>query len=79
MLDHQFIVKIYQSFSLKMENLFVTEFLPGGELLSHLQREKKFSEQKTKFYAAEIILALEYLHSQNILYRDLKPENIILT
>ena len=53
------------------------DFLQGGELLFHLKNEK-FSENKAKFYTIEIILALEYLHSKNIIYRDLKPENILL-
>lgn len=43
-----------------------------------LRRNKKFPEEVAKFYAAEILLALEYLHSRNIIYRDLKPENILL-
>ena len=50
----------------------------GGELFEHLRIAKKFEESRVKFYAAEIVLALEYLHSKNIVYRDLKPENILL-
>ena len=57
---------------------FVLDFVNGGELFSHLRKDKKFSESRAKFYAAEIILALECLHSNNIIYRDLKPENILL-
>jgi serine/threonine protein kinase len=49
-----------------------------GELFFHLRREKRFVESKAKFYAAEIILALEHLHNKGVIYRDLKPENILL-
>jgi serine/threonine protein kinase len=52
--------------------------MQGGELFFHLKKEKRFEEKRAKFYAAEIVLALEYIHSNNILYRDLKPENILL-
>ena len=54
------------------------QFIQGGELFKHLSEEKRFSEYKTKFYAAQIALALGYLHESNIIYRDLKPENILL-
>ena len=54
------------------------EFLRGGELFQHLKNARRFTEERTKFYIAEIILAMEYLHSKDIIYRDLKPENILL-
>lgn len=57
---------------------FVMEYIPGKNLLHHLTRAKRFNEQRTRIYAAEIVLALEYLHSNKIIYRDLKLENIIL-
>ena len=44
----------------------------------HLRKERKFNESKTKFYIAQVILAINYLHSLNVIYRDLKPENILL-
>lgn len=56
----------------------VTDFMIGGELFFHLRQQKKFDEERTKFYAAELILAIEYLHKNNIIYRDLKPENILI-
>jgi len=45
------------------------EFVKGGELYFHLKKANKFSEEATIFYAAEIILALEYLHKNKIIYR----------
>jgi serine/threonine protein kinase len=56
----------------------VIDFLNGGELFYHLRREQRFSEERTKFYAAQILLALDCLHQNNIIYRDLKPENVLL-
>lgn len=48
------------------------EYVNGGELFFHLSRERVFTEERTRFYGAEIISALGYLHSQGIIYRDLK-------
>eukprot|EP01015_Nassula_variabilis_P024869 TRINITY_DN4793_c0_g1_i3.p1 TRINITY_DN4793_c0_g1~~TRINITY_DN4793_c0_g1_i3.p1 ORF type:complete len:312 (+),score=64.85 TRINITY_DN4793_c0_g1_i3:9-944(+) len=53
-------------------------FMKGGELFYHLQKERRFSEDRARFYAAEILLALEYLHSKDLVYRDMKPENILM-
>ena len=50
----------------------------GGELFHHLQNEGRFSEERSRFYAAELLCALEHLHSFHVIYRDLKPENILL-
>lgn len=54
------------------------DFLNGGELFFHMCKETRFREDKAKFYAVEIALALNHLHSHGIIYRDLKPENVIL-
>lgn len=56
----------------------VMPFIRGGEIYSYLRSKKTFSEYQTRFYSAQIILALQYMHSMNIVYRDLKPENILL-
>lgn len=56
----------------------VLDFCGGGELFFHLGNDGKFSESRAKFYAAEILLALEHMHQLGIIYRDLKPENVLL-
>ena len=53
-------------------------FVRGGELFMHLRQAQRFSEERAKFYAIQVAMALGYLHDQNIIYRDLKPENIML-
>jgi serine/threonine protein kinase len=54
------------------------EFVPGGELFNYIRRAGKLPERVSKIYAAEIVLAIQYLHENNILYRDLKPENLLI-
>ena len=54
------------------------KYMQGGELFHHLHQARRFSEELTRFYIIQIVLALGYLHKKNIIYRDLKPENILL-
>lgn len=56
----------------------VLDFCPGGELFYHLHRLGRLTEDQARFYFAEITLAMEYLHTEGIIYRDLKPENILI-
>ena len=56
----------------------VLEFCSGGEIFYHMNKVKRFSERVAKFHFSEIVLAIEYLHMNDIFYRDLKPENILL-
>lgn len=73
-----FIVGLKFSFQTPTDLYLVTDYMSGGELFWHLQKEGRFPEDRAKFYIAELILALEHLHDNNIVYRDLKPENILL-
>ncbi|KAI9139009.1 serum/glucocorticoid regulated kinase 2 [Paraphysoderma sedebokerense] len=75
---HPFLIGLQYSFQTPENLYFVLDYVNGGELFFHLQRERRFSEDRVRFYAAEIVSALEYLHTMNIVYRDLKPENILL-
>ncbi|KKA02671.1 Serine/threonine-protein kinase HuSCH9 [Hanseniaspora uvarum DSM 2768] len=73
-----FIVGLKFSFQTPTDLYLVIDFMAGGELFWHLQKAGRFSELRTKFYIAELVIALEYLHDNDIIYRDLKPENILL-
>ena len=72
-----FIINLYYAFQDEFKLYFITEFMQGGELFFHLHKEGKFNSEKTKFYTIEILLALEDIHKNNMIYRDLKPENIL--
>ncbi|KAL0113631.1 hypothetical protein PUN28_012638 [Cardiocondyla obscurior] len=56
----------------------VLPFAQGGEMFTHLRRMGRFDESLARFYAAQVALALEYLHHCSLIYRDLKPENILI-
>lgn len=73
-----FIVGLKFSFQTPADLFLVTDYMSGGELFWHLQKDGRFSEERAKFYIAELVLALEHLHDNDIVYRDLKPENILL-
>ncbi|KAB5593266.1 Serine/Threonine kinase catalytic domain containing protein [Ceratobasidium theobromae] len=75
---HPFIVNLWGTFQ-DVNNLFmVMDFVPGGELFTLLRKSRRFPSPVAKFYTAEVVLAIDYLHSHDIIYRDLKPENILL-
>lgn len=56
----------------------VLDYCPGGDLSLHLAQRVTFEEADAKFYVAELIVAVDHLHSMNVIYRDLKPENILI-
>ncbi|KAI4335765.1 hypothetical protein L6164_014376 [Bauhinia variegata] len=80
MLDHPFLPTLYAEFDASHYSCLVMEFCPGGDLYAARQRQpgKRFSISSAKFYAAETLMALEYLHMMGIVYRDLKPENVLV-
>ncbi|XP_015418670.1 PREDICTED: cAMP-dependent protein kinase catalytic subunit PRKX, partial [Myotis davidii] len=76
--SHPFLVKLFWTCHDDRCLYMLMEFMPGGELFSYLRNRGRFSNAAGLFYAAEIVCALDYLHSKEIVYRDLKPENILL-
>lgn len=77
-IHHPFIVNLKYSFQTEDKLYMVMDYLSGGELFYHLSSVDRFSEERARFYAAEIIEALGYLHRNHVVYRDLKPENLLL-
>ncbi|KAL4479499.1 hypothetical protein ABPG72_011821 [Tetrahymena utriculariae] len=77
-MNSSFIVKLHYAFQAAQNLYLMMDFMVGGELYYHLKKAKKFDEERTKFYIAQVILAIECLHQNNIMYRDLKLENILL-
>lgn len=76
--DLPFIVQLHVAFQTSQRVYLVMDFAGGGELMFHLRREAMLSEDAGRFYAAELLIALESLHDVNIVHRDIKPENVLL-
>ncbi|KAK1944108.1 Serine/threonine-protein kinase AtPK2/AtPK19 [Phytophthora citrophthora] len=77
-INHPFLISLRYAFQTKSNVYLVMPFVAGGELFHHLHKEGLLLESSAKFYAAEMVLALEHLHSRGIIHRDLKPENVLL-
>lgn len=78
-LDHPFFVKLYFTFQDVDKLYFGLSYAKNGELLKYIRKIGSFDETCTRFYTAEMVCALEYLHDKGIIHRDLKPENILLS
>lgn len=77
-ISHPFIIKLIYAFQTPEKLAMIMDFCPNGDLGTQLVREKRFTEDKARFYLVEILLALQELHSHGIIFRDLKPDNVVL-
>jgi len=76
--SYPFLVNLFGSFQDEERLYFVLEYVVGGEFFTHLRTAGRFAEDTARYYAAQILLSFEYIHSRDVIYRDLKPENLLL-
>jgi serine/threonine protein kinase len=78
-IDHPRIIKLYEVYETSTAIYLITEYVPGDELLKHIETNDYCSEKNASIIIKCILEALVYCHDKNIIHRDLKPEKIILT
>lgn len=76
--NHPFLVKAHYTFQTETKIFIILDYIPGGEIFSRIKDEGRFSVERAKLYAAEILLGIEHLHKHGLIYRDLKPENLMI-
>ncbi|XP_037088828.1 putative protein kinase C delta type homolog [Pollicipes pollicipes] len=76
--QHPFLCHLFCTFQSSSHLFFVMEFLNGGDLMFHIQQSGRFDQDRARFYAAEVLCGLEYLHARHVVYRDIKLDNIVL-
>ena len=76
--SHPFVLKMHYSFQTPANLYMILDLCTGGDLAYHLGIREIFEENEARFFIAEVLLAIEYIHSLNVVYRDLKPENILV-
>ena len=77
-INHPFIVRLRYAFQNDDKLYLVMDYYQGGSLFYHLRKSKRFTEERTKLYMAQLLTAIMHLHSKQIAYRDLKLENILM-
>ena len=77
-IDSDFCVRLYSVVHDHDQVLLLMQWVPGGELYYHMDKQRCFTEPQARFYAACVAIALSHMHDKNILYRDLKPENVLM-
>jgi serine/threonine protein kinase len=80
-MNNRFMVKMYDYFADSYRIMMLLEFVNGGEMFTHIQNQKrrKFNPEVTLHFAAQTVLAFEYMHNLDIIFRDLKPENMLIS
>ncbi len=76
--DHPFVNSMEYVFQNELRIYFFLTFVSGGNIYDSLSKMRRFSENTVRFIAAQIVLALGYLHASNVVHRDLKPENVLM-